>query len=229
MTSNSPSIVCRYLETTDLDRVTEIHLAAFPSSALTRLGKRPAWKYYEWLMIGPHDAVALGGYVDETLAGYCFGGIFRGALSGFLRQNRGLLVRSVLTRPWMIANPLFRERLMLGVDLLRKRPHYRSKTPTRNLGPSFGVLSIAVHPDYQGLGLGKALLTESEAIARQRGFPRMKLSVAYNNIHAIRFYEAQGWQKFPAEDWQGAMFKDLENEQTGLSLNWWTEEMSNKL
>jgi hypothetical protein len=87
----------------DLPAISAIHLAAFPKSALSRLGKGAVRRYYYWLLTGPHpDSFTIGAWQGEQLAGFCFGGKFRGALSGFLRKNRAYLAWRVLTHPWLI-------------------------------------------------------------------------------------------------------------------------------
>lgn len=196
----------------DLREITRIHLAAFPKSALGQLGEEMVTRYYRWQLQGPHDAVALGIYCRENLAGFCFAGVFRGALSGFLRKNRTFLVWYVLLRPWLIANPLFFERLNLALSVLMRR----SVLPVSSVvlpDKSFGILSIAVDPQMQGAGYGRSLMLEIERIAGERCFSNMHLTVGRNNDRAIMFYEKLGWQKLLASDgvWRGSMIKHLEN------------------
>ena len=53
----------------------------------------------------------------------------------------------------------------------------------------------------------------SEAIARERGFPQIHLSVNTDNNQAIFFYEGLNWQKVLKEGiWQGEMTKQLKPE-----------------
>lgn len=206
-------LTCHDLEIQELEQVAEIHSAAFPDSALTALGKHAVELYYEWQMTGPHDAVALGGYVDGSLGGFCYAGRFNGALSGFLRKNRAYLILRVATHPWLVTNALFRERLYQAGRILWRRKRNPIQKPTKNTWVnSFGILSIAVHPDFQGIGLGKLLIDETEQIAQLRGFTQMHLTVSTANFKAIRFYERQGWIKSPTENWQGGMVKILHNE-----------------
>lgn len=201
------------LGTQDLDAICEIHCAAFPKSALTKLGRQAVFQYYHWLLVGPHDAVYLGVWNEDKLMGFCFAGAFWGALLGFVQQNRRLLFRGLLLRPWLVTDPLFRDRLKLGWRILRHRPiqspTVQHLTAEQQRIKSFGILVIAVHPHYQGMGAGKALIDETETIARQRDFEELNLSVATNNSQAIRFYERQGWLKSPPDNWKGRMYKPL--------------------
>jgi len=198
----------------DLPCVAHIHMLAFPRSALTRLGKEAVRRYYEWQLLGPHDSVALGAVVDGELVGFCFGGVFRGALSGFVRKNRLFLAWRILIHPWLVTNPLIRDRLKLGTRVLRWTargpvPRATSRAASEQ-HRSFGILAIAVHPASQGLGIGKMLMQEAERIALQRGFTSMHLTVATDNLQAIGFYERQGWRKHTTTgEWTGQMRKTL--------------------
>lgn len=205
------------LEATDLPRVSEIHLAAFPASALTLLGAEAVRRYYEWLLTGPHECFALGASVDEDiLMGFCFGGVFRGALSGFLGQNRAFLFGRMLTRPWLSMNPLFRERAASGYRILRRFGRQRAGTPgaaaISEPKPTvpFGILGIAVHPDAHGQGIGTALMAEAERTARRGEFKEMQLTVQMSNQQAISFYEGLNWEKTLDQGaWRGEMRKAL--------------------
>lgn len=203
-------VVIRELQVNDLREVARIHLAAFPKSALGQLGKEAVLRYYQWQLEGPHDAVALGLYREENLAGFCFAGIFRGALSGFLRKNRSFLVWRVLTHPWLIVTPFFRERLNLAWKLLIHHPNPVVSTSISSQ-KSFGILAIAIAPNMQGEGYGKRLMSEIERITLERGFVNMHLTVAIENYQAINFYEKSGWQRLLASDgiWHGSMVKYL--------------------
>lgn len=200
----------RFLNEGDLNEVTCIHLKAFPGRALSLLGAEGVQRYYAWQLNGPHEAVALGVFLDEKLVGFCFGGVFHGALSGFLKQNKKYLTWQVLTHPWLAANPLFRQRLNLAQTILGGQ---KSTQPTQPVSQpkSFGILAIAVDPEFQGQGYGKELSKAAEAIALERGFSRMHLTVDIDNVQAISFYECSGWEKRLKDDaaWTGQMTKDL--------------------
>lgn len=205
----------QHLEPADLPAVARCHLAAFPDSALSKLGTEAVRRYYEWQLLGPHDSVALAAILDGELVGFCFGGVFRGALSGFVRKNRQFLAWRILTHPWLVANPLVRDRLKLSTRVLRwtakKSAPNNARREASEQRTSFGILAIAVHPDTQGLGIGKMLMQEAERIALQGGFQSMHLTVATDNLQAIGFYERQGWKKHTTTDeWTGQMRKTLE-------------------
>ena len=192
-TPSSPdSIALRPLGRGDLPTVADIHLRAFPHSALSKLGHEAVRRYYEWQLLGPHDTVAIGAFSNVLLLGFCFGGVFRGATSGFVRTNRGFLAWRLLLRPWLLADPLFRNRARTGARALRRSE--RRNGSRRSGSDTFGILSIAVDPRYHRSGVGTAIMGEMERYARERKAVRMHLSVEPTNSSAIRFYRRLGWK-----------------------------------
>jgi len=200
----------RPIKGADLDAVVRVHILAFPKSALTKLGKEAIRRYYLWLLNGPHESLCIAAFEDIEMRGFCFAGVFREALTGFLKRNKSFLAWRVLTHPWLAANPLFLNRLNKARTIIFWRPG--NDSPAIHVKKSFGILSIAVDPYSQGAGYGRQLMAEVEKVARERDFMNMHLSVAVDNNHAITFYEKLGWQKLPAQDgkWNGSMAKHLE-------------------
>jgi ribosomal protein S18 acetylase RimI-like enzyme len=176
------------------------------------LGAEAVRRYYEWQLVGPHDVAALSAFANGELVGFCFGGIFRGALSGFVRRNRKFLIGHVLAHPWLIRNPIFRDRLATGARVLKRQakpeaslPHLKNQKLNQ-----FGILAIAVHPQRQGLGIGKLLMNEVEDVARRQGFQTMDLTVNPGNRQAVEFYERLKWIRFSRDNvWKGQMRKSL--------------------
>lgn len=56
------------------------------------------------------------------------------------------------------------------------------------------IYSIAVDVD-QGRGLGRRLMETAEALARERGYPLMRLEVNETNRRAIGIYEQSGYTR----------------------------------
>lgn len=67
----------------------------------------------------------------------------------------------------------------------------------RGMRPMF-VEELAVHPDYQGRGVGSFVLEQLEHLARVRGCTHLVLEVAENNKRAMAFYRARHFQKLDA-------------------------------
>lgn len=204
------AVSLRLLSTLDLDAMTEIHLKAFPESFLTQTGHEAVKRYYSWILTGPHDIYAAGIYEDGALSAYAVGGTFRGAVSGYLRQNFIFLFFSVLVRPALWVNKrLFRKAAesfrLLGLIRIKKT------TAAGEAGDSFGVSVIAVDPSRQNQGFGKRLMKELETAALKRKFNKMDLTVNPRNQKAVSFYLNFGWNKVSdAGEWTGKM------EKTGL-------------
>lgn len=55
---------------------------------------------------------------------------------------------------------------------------------------------VAVHSPQRGLGIGRALMRQMEAVAREQGFSRIKLSA---QVPVIPFYERIGYRCFGDE------------------------------
>lgn len=53
------------------------------------------------------------------------------------------------------------------------------------------ITTIEVHPDYQGRGFGRALLTKAEDAL---GTPSVRLTTRKSNLEAIRLYEKAGYK-----------------------------------
>jgi ribosomal protein S18 acetylase RimI-like enzyme len=67
----------------------------------------------------------------------------------------------------------------------------------RLMRPLF-VEELAVHPDYQGRGIGAFVLDQLEHLARVRGCTHLVLEVAENNKRALGFYRARNFYKLDA-------------------------------
>jgi ribosomal protein S18 acetylase RimI-like enzyme len=67
----------------------------------------------------------------------------------------------------------------------------------RDMRPLF-VEELAVHPDYQGRGVGSFMLEQVEHTARVRGCTHLVLEVAENNDNALKFYRTRSFHKLDA-------------------------------
>lgn len=72
-----------------------------------------------------------------------------------------------------------------------------------------GELTVAVHPEYQGRGVGRALFSKFLSIVEQEwpSIVRVELMVRESNTKAIALYQSLGFQK------EGFLSKRLKNEQ----------------
>ena len=65
-----------------------------------------------------------------------------------------------------------------------------ARVESGNLGH---IISIAVHPDFRGLGIGKALLEKAEETLRDLGCYRVYLEVRVSNRIAVNLYRKMGY------------------------------------
>jgi len=209
----------RRVESDDLAAVARVHCDAFPDAAITRLGLGAVRRYYAWQCEPVHDAVNLVAQQGGQLVGFCFAGVFRGAMTGFLKRNIVYLLCLVAGHPRNLVDRRFRTRVRSGVKLLYRHgiKRVRGSAPSRPAAAperprSFGILAIATDPRQAGRGIGRALMEAAEAEARRRGFARMHLSVDPGNQRAIRFYEGLGWTRVVGgPEWRGEMARCIAN------------------
>ena len=200
----------RPLEPADVGEVARVHAAAFPASALTWFGPDLLARYYRWQLTGPHDVAAFGAFDGPRLVGFAVAGRFQRAISGFVHANRWRLVWRAISRPWLLARPLVRARMVQGRRWARRRGLPEVATPPSSQ-TSLGVLAIAVDPAAQRTGLGRDLMVAVEGAAAERGLRHLHLTVEPDNAVAVAFYERLGWRKVePAgEGWHGQMERIL--------------------
>ena len=67
----------------------------------------------------------------------------------------------------------------------------------RDMRPLF-VDELAVHPDWNGRGIGGFVLEQLQHIARVRGLTHLVLEVAENNENALAFYRRRSFTKLDA-------------------------------
>ena len=67
----------------------------------------------------------------------------------------------------------------------------------RDMRPLF-VEELAVHPEYQGRGIGAFVLEQIEHLGRVRGCTHLVLEVAQNNENALKFYRARNFYQLDA-------------------------------
>lgn len=73
-------------------------------------------------------------------------------------------------------------------------PRYFDK---RGMRPLF-VDELAVHPDYQGRGVGSFMMEQLQHIARTHGCTHLVLEVAQNNKDALRWYHKRNFYRLDA-------------------------------
>lgn len=82
---------------------------------------------------------------------------------------------------------------IIGADSWMNERYFRN----REMTPLY-VEELAVHPAYQGRGLGSFVMDQLEHLARVRGCTHIVLEVAENNHNALRFYKGRSFTKLDA-------------------------------
>ncbi len=186
-------------------------MAAFPKSAITLLGAEAVRRYYDWLFVGPHDGVAVGTFEGDRLIGILFAGIYRGALTGYIKKNMMFLFTRLLRQPALLFHEDIRDDLRLGIRLVLPKalrppaaPAQPSSLPDKRF---FGSLSLAVHPEYRGLAAIQ-MIREIERIAQEHGYDGVRLTTHPSNVTTTRLYTMLGYEKvMHGEVWTGGLFR----------------------
>lgn len=87
---------------------------------------------------------------------------------------------------------------IIGTMMLRHKPEegYQNVAwiTDNNYEKIYVVYTLAVHPDFIGLGIGEKLLGYAEEIARKEGCVSLRLDVVKGNIPAENLYKRCGYQ-----------------------------------
>lgn len=170
----------------DVTEMVNVHVRAFPGFFLSLLGPRFLREFYSAFL---HEETGIALVAESPGAGQILGfvvgtvqpeGFFRRLLKRRWWTFCFASVGALLRRPW-VAPRIFRALF------------YRGEAP-RGLNRAL-LSSIAVGPDQQGNGLGRALVTEWVEEARKRGAPGCYLTTdAENNDVVNRFYVKCSWR-----------------------------------
>ena len=120
--------------------------------------------------------------------------------SSYRVETVALWTRTGLTRPWNPPDEDF-DRAVAGpgsavlgaVD----GDHLVATAMVGHDGHRGWVYYLAVDPDVQATGVGRAMMQAAEAWVRDAGIPKIQLMVRSTNTHALGFYDAIG---FTVED-----------------------------
>jgi ribosomal protein S18 acetylase RimI-like enzyme len=82
---------------------------------------------------------------------------------------------------------------VLGVDSWINEGYFER----RKMRPLF-VEELAVHPDWNGRGVGGFVLEQLHHLAKVRGLSHLVLEVAENNEHALQWYRKRNFRKLDA-------------------------------
>ena len=131
--------------------------------------------------------------------GIVSGGVFKAALVGFIMHNKFIILKSILLKPSIVFNwhNIIKIKMQFLPYFLKKLLPLKHKNLENNEKIKyFGILAIAITPEFKRQGIGKLLIDDFESTAKKKGFNNLRLSVDVENLAAINFYEKLGWEKF---------------------------------
>lgn len=175
----------RVARSEDVAAMTRIHLMAFPGFFLSFLGPRFLRVLYA-ATIADRTGVALVAHDDHRILGFATGTT---EPSGFYRR---LLVRRWWSFGWAAVGPaLKRPRVIPRLLRAFRKPGEKSNAAE---DPTALLMSIAVAPDAQGRGVGRALIQAFRIACRDRGAKHLNLTTdRVANDATNQFYQQLGF------------------------------------
>lgn len=189
-------LVIRPLTEDVVQEVVAVHRAAYAQYINSRLGDAYAEAFLEWFRKAPGAIALVALECERSAAGYVVGA------PGNLRRSRNLallpiVIRQVLSRPWLLADRRLAGAIRGRLRLLLPRAA-RDYADVGLPTPRMDLVSIAVAPGKQKRGCGALLVNAFEASARSREIRSMRLFVERENAAARRLYEQAGWRLLEA-------------------------------
>jgi ribosomal protein S18 acetylase RimI-like enzyme len=176
----------------DLSAVAAVHIASFPSSFISRIGRDVVESMYAWHLETGTEAALHVARVDGRIVGFVLHGRAFGSIDRFVLRHAAKIVPRIVRHPSHFIGPEQAGRWRQGLTLLRSRLKRPAAEPSSTDG-SIGILSIGVDPTVGGRGVGSALMAEVERLAIAKGVRTLRLSVRTENDRGRRFYRKLGW------------------------------------
>ena len=71
------------------------------------------------------------------------------------------------------------------------------------------IANIAVHPDFQGQGVGGGLMKFAETVAKEKAYPELRLATHILLTENISLYEHLGWSEIERDDVRVYLKKEI--------------------
>jgi ribosomal protein S18 acetylase RimI-like enzyme len=177
------------------------HIACFPKSLSTKLGKAYVIKTLQWFLVNPNRFL-FHIVQDGKVAGYCGGFVpvkmGDGSSSGMLQFAFNEAVKGLLRNPFLLLHAEVRSQYKFIWLNIKRRLTGKSIPMQKAVGPvasptHVGLVVIGVHPDFRGSGIAQQLMKEFEKRADAYNKKELILSVKTDNVIAIKAYKKAGW------------------------------------
>lgn len=167
--------------------LTNIHLLAFNDFFLTTLGKSFLNAYYKSCLKSKESINVCVENEQGKIVGFGLGCInSKGFHKRLIKQNLiTFIIQGIII---LFSKPK---------DLFRLASNLEKTAYKDDDGNYCDLLSIAVLPDYNGLGIGKELIKRFEEEAIKKGCKKISLTTDFeNNESVIEFYKKSGYKIF---------------------------------
>lgn len=104
---------------------------------------------------------------------------------------------------WVIDEPLLIATATLTPPPLLHGCEFYERDDVASIG------QVAVHPDWQGRGLGQALMEHAERAAAEMGALEVAIDTSEHAAHLIRWYESQGYRHVGYADWDVTNYRSV--------------------
>ena len=172
---------------TDIEKIVDVHNAAFKDFFLTSLGSRFLALYYRSVLNNPRGILLVSDNGDGVI-GFCAGTLLSaGFNSNLIKKNFSAYALEGLKL--LFTNPVSLWHLFKNFS--------KEDSNVGDKGEYAELLSIAVDPNTQRSGAGKSMLLALEEEVKKRGGKQLSLTTDYNdNEKAIGFYHSLGYKEW---------------------------------
>jgi len=182
-------MLIREARTSDLPQIVAIHRVAFAGFFMTELGHRFLKAYYRQVLDFPnHLFLVCQNMLDAPIEGFVAGFTNPHEFYNLLKKHKWYLALCALAH--LIVRP---HRWTHALASLRRaqsltQPHRESLRIAE-------LASLAVHPQAQGKGIGKALVLAFLELAQEQGVQKVYLTTDASNNEAVNsFYQRLGFR-----------------------------------
>lgn len=172
----------------DVEAIISIHKQAFNDFFLTSLGDRFLKLYYS-SFVSSDDGTVFCAVKDGVIVGF----------SACSYTSKGFNYSLILKKPVEFGLEAFRLLIRMPKALLRLVKNMKKESKEISIkddGLYAELYSIAVSPEYQGMGIGKLLLEVTEWDVKNHNSRISLTTDYYNNDTTIAFYRALGYEEY---------------------------------